>query len=106
MDKKESNNQLKIDIKDSKDEKFKEKVNNTIKNIIKNREEKSENFIKSLRKYYNDENYEFKHLLIEGHFFFKVVCKLNDELFKNNEEFLFDYGEKLLKKFDVETSLY
>lgn len=26
MDKKESNNQLKIDIKDSKDEKFKEKV--------------------------------------------------------------------------------
>ena len=36
-------------------------------------------------------------MLIERHFLFKAVDKMNNELLKNNEEFLLDYDSKLRK---------
>lgn len=36
-------------------------------------------------------------MLIERHFLFRAVDKMNNELLKNNEEFLLDYDSKLGK---------
>ena len=45
--------------------------------VTKIKEKKSKNFQKAVKKFKNDENYEFNHLLIERHFFFKAFKEVN-----------------------------
>ena len=51
---------------------------------------KVKKFDKSVKKFKNDENYEFRSLLVDRNFFFKTIQKINKELIKNNEECLID----------------
>ena len=106
MVKRESNNYSKIIISDSKNEKLSKKLKNILPTITKNIEETSKNFIKSIRKLENDENYKCKHPLIERQFLFKAVEEMNGQLTKNNKRFLLDYVSKLCKFFDDEVGLY
>ena len=62
--------------------------------VTKIKEKKSKNFQKAVKKFKNDENYEFNHLLIERHFFFKAFKEVNQRLTKNNEGFLIDFSSK------------
>ena len=49
---------------------------------------------KQLKKFKNDENYEFIHLLIERHLICNALKEVNLILTKNNEGFLFDFSSK------------
>ena len=49
---------------------------------------------KQLKKFKNDENYEFIHLLIERHLICKALKEVNLILTKNNEGFLIDFSSK------------
>ena len=51
---------------------------------------KVKKFDKSVKKFKNDENCEFRSLLVDRNFFFKAIQKINKELIKNNEECLID----------------
>ena len=55
------------------------------------KEEKIKNLQISVKKFKNDENYEFNHPLIKKHFLFKALQEVNELLTKNNEGFLFDF---------------
>ena len=68
--------------------------------VTKIKEKKSKNFQKAVKKFKNDENYEFNHLLIERHFFFKAFKEVNQILTKNNEGFLIDFSSKFHKFLD------
>ena len=51
-------------------------------------------FKKLLKKFKNNENYEFNHPLIERHFLFKALQEVDEQLTTNNEGFLFDFSSK------------
>ena len=67
---------------------------------------KSKDFEIAVKKFKNDENYEFKNLLIERHFLFKAVQELNEELTKNKEGFLIDFTNRLHKIFNEQSLFY
>ena len=62
--------------------------------VTKIKEEKSKNFQKAVKKFKNDENYEFNHLLIERLLICKALKEVNQILTKNNEGFLIDFSSK------------
>ena len=49
---------------------------------------KSKDFEKAVKNFKNNENCDFKNILIERHFLFKAVQEVNEELTKNKEGFL------------------
>ena len=51
------------------------------------KDKKIKDFEESVKTFKNDENYEFKNLLLERYFFFKAVQEINEELTKNKEGF-------------------
>ena len=106
MVKSESNNYSKIIISDAKNEKLRKRIKKILSTITKNIEKTCRNFIKSTRKLKNDENYKYKHTLIERNFLFKAVEEMNEQLTKNKKGFLLDYVSKLLKFFDDEVDHY
>ena len=59
-----------------------------------------------LKKFKNDENYEFKHILIERHFLFRAIQEINEELTENKEGFLIDLGDMARDFFDEQTLFY
>ena len=59
-----------------------------------------------LKKFKNDENYEFKHILIERHFLFRAIQETNEELTENKEGFLIDLGDMVRDFFDEQTLFY
>ena len=59
-----------------------------------------------LKKFKNDENYEFKHILIERHFLFRAIQQINEELTENKEGFLIDLGDMVRDFFDEQTLFY
>ena len=61
---------------------------------------------KAVKKFKNDENYEFNHPLIERHFLYTAAQEKNEELIKNKEEFLLDFTSRLYKSFKDELMLY
>ena len=87
MVKSESNNYSKIIISDAKNEKLRKKIKKIFSTITKNIEKTCRNFIKSTRKLKNDENYKYKHTLIERNFLFKAVEEMNEQLTKNKKGF-------------------
>ena len=52
----------------AKDEENREKLKYLFLSVIENRNKKSKDFQKSVKKFKNDENYKFIHPLIERHF--------------------------------------
>ena len=62
--------------------------------VTKIKKKKSKNFQKAVKKFKNDENYEFIHLLIERHLICKALKEVNLILTKNNEGFLIDFSSK------------
>ena len=105
MIEKENNKYSTIAINDAKNERFREK-SNILSLIIENKDKKSKNFEEAIKKFKNDENYEFKNILIERRFLFKAVQEINEELTKNKEGFLIDFSSKLHKFFNEETLFY
>ena len=77
-------------------------------NKLKNEKfrEKSKNFQKAVKKFKNNENYEFNHPLIERHFFLKALQEVNEVLTKNNEGFLIDFSRKFHLIFDHQLPHY
>ena len=65
---KETNKQSTIIINNSKNEKFREKLKHLLPLIFETRSKKSKDFHKAVKKFKNDENYEFYHPLIERYF--------------------------------------
>ena len=61
---------------------------------------------KAVKKFKNDENYEFNHPLIERHFFYTAAQEINKELIKNKEEFLLNFTSRLHKIFKDELMLH
>ena len=105
MIEKENNKYSTIAINDAKNERFREK-SNILSLIIENKNKKSRNFEEAIKKFKNDENYEFKNILIERRFLFKAVQEINEELTKNKEGFLIDFSSKLHKFFNEEVLFY
>ena len=91
---KENNIQPNIIINNAKNDKFREKIKEIAPLATKIKKEESKNFQKLVKKFKNDENYEFNHLLIDKHFFFKALQEVNEILAKNNEGFLIDFSSK------------
>ena len=105
MIEKENNKYSTIAINDAKNERFREK-SNILSLIIENKNKKSKNFEEAIKKFKNDENYEFKNILIERRFLFKAVQEINEELTKNKDGFLIDFSCKLHKFFNEEALFY
>ena len=70
------------------------------------KDKKIKDFEESVKTFKNDENYEFKNLLLERYFFFKAVQEINEELTRNKEGFLVDFTNELRTFFDEQTLLY
>ena len=62
--------------------------------VTKIKKWKNKNFQKAVKKFKNDENYDFNHPLIERHFLFKAVQEVNEHLTKNNKGFLIDFSSR------------
>ena len=90
----------------AKNEKFREKLKTLLPLIFEINNKKSKDFQKAVKKFKNDENYEFNHPLIERHFLYKAVQEINKKLTKNKEEFLLDFTSRLHKLFEDEFMLY
>ena len=73
MIEKENNKYQTIIINDAKNEKLREKLKNILPLITENKNKKSKDFEKAIKKIKNDKDYEFKNMLIERHFLFKAV---------------------------------
>ena len=73
-----------------KNENLKEKLENIGDYITEIRDKEIKEFDKSVKQFKNDENFEFRNLLVDRHFFFRTIQEINQELTKNNEEFLID----------------
>ena len=69
-------------------------------------DKKANDFQKSVKNFKNNENYEFKHILIERHFLFRAIQEINEELTKNKEGFLIDLGDMVRDFFDDQTLFY
>ena len=105
MIEKENNKYSSPMINNAKNEKFKEKLKNLLPLIFEIKNKKSKDIQKTVKKFGNDENYEFNHLLIERHFLYKAVEETNKELTKNKEVFLLDFTSRLHKTFEDELML-
>ena len=88
---KENNKDPTIILNNTKNERLREKIKKFAPLVNKIKVEKNENFQNAVKKFINDENFEFKHPLIEIHFFFKALEEVNKLLAKNNERFLLDF---------------
>ena len=53
-------------------------------------------FKNQLKKFKNDENYQFKNILVERHFLFRAIQEISEELTKNKERFFIDLGDMFL----------
>ena len=106
MIEKENTKTLNIIFNDPKYEKIREKLKNIVPLIIERKNKKCKDFEKAIKKFKNDENYEFKNLMIERHIFFKALKEINEELSKNKEGFLIDFSSKLHKIFNDQTLFY
>ena len=90
----------------AKDEKSSEKLKIIVLSVIENRNEKSRDFQKAVKKFKNDECYEFIDPLIEGHFSFKAVQELNEKVIKDREGYLIDFTDRIYDYFNNQTILY
>ena len=88
------------------DEETREKLKYPLLSVIENRNKKSKDFQKSVKKFKNDENYKFIHPLIERHFLFKAVQELNEEVVKNKEIILVDFTDRIYEYFRRQAMLY
>ena len=70
------------------------------------KDKKIKDFEESVKTFKNDENYEFKNLLLERYFFFKAVQEINEELTRNKEGFLVDFTNELRTFFDEQILFY
>ena len=70
------------------------------------KDKKIKDFEESVKTFKNDENYEFKNLLLERYFFFKAVQEINEELTRNKEGFFVDFTNELRTFFDEQTLFY
>ena len=70
------------------------------------KDKKIKDFEESVKTFKNDENDEFKNLLLERYFFFKAVQEINEELTRNKEGFLVDFTNELRTFFDEQTLFY
>ena len=106
MIQKENNRHSTIIIIDTKNEKSREKLKNIVPYIFEVKNKKSKDFGKAVKKFKNDENYEFKNIMIERHFLFKALKEINENLTKIKEGFLIDFSSKLHKCFNDQTLFY
>ena len=93
-------------INNMKNENLKEKLKNIGDYITEIRNKKIKELDESVKNFKDNENYEFRNLLVNGHFFFKAIQKINKELTKNNEEFLIDITAALRNYFDEQALFY
>ena len=105
MIEKENNKYSSSMINNAKNEKFREKIKNLLSLIFEIKNKKSKDIQKAVKKFKNDKNYTFNHLLIERHFLYKAVEATNKELTKNKEDFLLDFTSRLHKTFEDELML-
>ena len=70
------------------------------------KDKKIKDFEESVKTFKNDENYEFKNLLLERYFFFKAVQEINEELTRNKEGFFVGFTNELRTFFDEQTLFY
>ena len=96
---KENNKDPTIILNNTKNERFREKIKKFAPLGNKIKVEKNENFQKAVKKFINDENFEFKHPLIDIHFFFKALAK-------NNEIFLVDFSSNFQYIFRDQLKIY
>ena len=89
-----------------KDEETREKLKYSLLSVIENRNKKSKDFQKSVKKFKNDENYKFIHPLIERQFLFKAVQELSEEVVKNKERILVDFTDRIYEYFRRQAKLY
>ena len=80
-------NKHSIKISNAKNEKLREKLKNILPLIIENENKKSKDFEEAVKKFKNDENYEFNYPLIERQFWFKALQELDEKLPKNKKGF-------------------
>ena len=90
----------------AKDEETREKLKYLFPYVTENRNKKSKDFQKSVKKFKNDENYEIIHPLIERHFLLKAVQKLNEEVLKNKKGILVGLTDRIYEYFRRQTMLY
>ena len=81
-------------------------LKNVLPLINEIRNKKSKDFQKAVKKFKNDENYEFNNILIKRYFLFKTVQEGNEELTKNNEGFLVDFSSRLHEFFKQKLLFY
>ena len=106
MTERKNNKRLGISVKDIENENLKEKFKKTLLLIKEISDKKANDFQKSVKKFKNDENYEYKQILIERHFLFRAIQEINEELTKNKEGFLIDLGDMVRDFFDDQTLFY
>ena len=106
MTERKNNKRLGISVKDIENENLKEKLKKTLLLIKEISDKKANDFQKSVKKFKNDENYEYKQILIERHFLFRAIQEINEELTKNKEGFLIDLGDMVRDLFDDQTLFY
>ena len=106
MTERKNNKRLGISVKDIENENLKEKFKKTLLLIKEISDKKANDFQKSVKNFKNNENYEFKHILIERHFLFRAIQEINEELTKNKEGFLIDLGDMVRDLFDDQTLFY
>ena len=97
---------MRISVKDIANENLKEKFKKILPLIKEISDKKANDFQKSVKKFKNDENYEYKQILIERHFLFRAIQEINEELTKNKEGFLIDLGDMVRDLFDDQTLFY
>ena len=97
---------MRISVKDIANENLKEKFKKILPLIKEISDKKANDFQKSVKKFKNDENYEYKQILIERHFLFRAIQEINEELTKNKEGFLIDLGNVVRDFFDDQTLFY
>ena len=97
---------MRISVKDIANENLKEKFKKILPLIKEISDKKANDFQKSVKKFKNDENYEFKHILIERHFMFIAIQEINEELRKDKEGFLIDLGDMVRDFFEDQALLY
>ena len=106
MTERRNNKYLGISVKDIENENLKEKFKKILSLIKEISDKKANDFQKSVKKFKNDENYEYKQILIERHFLFRAIQEINEELTKNKEGFLIDLGDMVRDFFDDQTLFY
>ena len=87
MIEKENNKHLTIINSDAKNEIFREKLKNIVPLIIEIKNKKSKDFENAVKAFKNDENYEFKNIVIERHFLFKAIQEVNENLKQIKKDF-------------------